>query len=156
MEVIRFIPVYTGNISLPYCNNVYFSVYPCVYREHTSGSKRRGFNCGLSLCIQGTYRRSQSVQQRCTVYPCVYREHKFFNNILAIQYGLSLCIQGTYQLIGCRKTATRFIPVYTGNIGLNTHLNEQNPVYPCVYREHNRAIFLQPQLRGLSLCIQGT
>ena len=44
----------------------------------------------------------------------------------------------------------------TGNIGLNTHLNEQNPVYPCVYREHHNVCSILRKQPGLPLCVQGT
>ena len=54
---MRFIPVYTGNIYrfCPLCHQS--SVYPCVYREHIGLVIIRFFKRGLSLCIQGTYRK---------------------------------------------------------------------------------------------------
>ena len=50
----------------------------------------------------------------------------------------------------------RFIPVYTGNTGIEEAIKGFRTVYLCIYREH--AInALQRQIdSGLSLCIQGT
>ena len=90
----RFIPVYTGNSLLLSFNSGLFWVYPCVYRELSSGKAPIAFGNGLSLCIQGTHRliynlsqrdrfipvyTGNSLMTRCklliqTVYPCVYRE----------------------------------------------------------------------------------
>ena len=50
----------------------------------------------------------------------------------------------------------RFIPVYTGNSGFLSDPAIRAAVYPCVYRELSTAQFSFPQIRGLSLCIQGT
>ena len=94
-ETIRFIPVYTGNISAVAGINWASPVYPCVYREHIY--LIYGVHClsGLSLCIQGTYKLRNkfsiifrfipvytgnilfnlSCISAITVYPCVYREH---------------------------------------------------------------------------------
>ena len=49
--LLRFIPVYTGNMSYLRMKFGTFAVYPCVYREHADNSQLF-FN--LSLCIQGT------------------------------------------------------------------------------------------------------
>ena len=51
----RFIPVYTGNIFSNNIFTVFFTVYPCVYREHGIYLKRLSCCNGLSLCIQGTF-----------------------------------------------------------------------------------------------------
>ena len=60
----RFIPVYTGNITMNKAFIGALAVYPCVYREHL---KRYPFVYrpnGLSLCIQGTLEhRIQTYQQ---------------------------------------------------------------------------------------------
>ena len=57
----RFIPVCTGNI-LNFLYSVFiFSVYPCVYREHTSLIARLSLLHGLSLCIQGTFCSNEHV-----------------------------------------------------------------------------------------------
>ena len=50
----------------------------------------------------------------------------------------------------------RFIPVCTGNIKMTVPDEDEDSVYPCVYREHllrntNKTLNL-----GLSLCVQGT
>ena len=52
---VRFIPVYTGNTMVlrPIASRK--SVYPCVYREHSSMVAFAGHPNGLSLCIQGTH-----------------------------------------------------------------------------------------------------
>ena len=51
---VRFIPVYTGNTLLASLTLLVYSVYPCVYREHTYAYNRAKRRFGLSLCIQGT------------------------------------------------------------------------------------------------------
>ena len=51
---MRFIPVYTGNTSSSSCLVSKNSVYPCVYREHTTAFLMMWNDHGLSLCIQGT------------------------------------------------------------------------------------------------------
>ena len=95
LEIIRFIPVHTGNISI--LQTIYFAppVYPCAYREHQNSVYPKFSKCGLSLCIQGTLKRLNQNQPairfipvhtgnikmssvsflRYTVYPCAYREH---------------------------------------------------------------------------------
>ena len=50
----------------------------------------------------------------------------------------------------------RFIPVYTGNMYNYTVLDNDTPVYPCVYREHIIRGIGGQYHDGLSLCIQGT
>ena len=50
----------------------------------------------------------------------------------------------------------RFIPVYTGNTNCYLNLYSRNPVYPCVYREHQYIELYKYLDGGLSLCIQGT
>ena len=91
-----------------------------------------------------------------SVYPCVYREHIIRSGFRYNIIGLSLCIQGTcrpYQILGLWR---RFIPVYTGNISSIVGKFMPSPVYPCVYREHNRSYNADLINSGLSLCIQGT
>ena len=77
---------------------------------------------------------------KITVYPCVYREHAVSHPSLRIYAGLSLCIQGTHLIEGSKKFLFRFIPVYTGNTNNVDRYKFQNPVYPCVYREHSKYI----------------
>ena len=154
--IVRFIPVYTGNMSIASCLYVMPSVYPCVYREHKEVGHFATHAAGLSLCIQGTScsgrariknRRFIPVYtgnikmwmislNRRPVYPCVYREH--FNQIFFTirQFGLSLCIQGTYKAEYSEQRKKRFIPVYTGNISSIYRSQGGKAVYPCVYREH--------------------
>ena len=92
----RFIPVYTGNTVIVLRNPDEFTVYPCVYREHTFLILLSYRVPGLSLCIQGTLKClfHQRLSHRfipvytgntsyffmklnsIAVYPCVYREHK--------------------------------------------------------------------------------
>ena len=50
----------------------------------------------------------------------------------------------------------RFIPVYTGNTKMTEPDEEDDPVYPCVYREHLINDLPRTKAAGLSLCIQGT
>ena len=52
----RFIPVYTGNTHRFLLLCCSYTVYPCVYREHSSISLASVGKSGLSLCIQGTHR----------------------------------------------------------------------------------------------------
>ena len=70
--------------------------------------------------------------------------------------GLSLCIQGTLRLVQHIYSATRFIPVYTGNTALDIRAIVTTSVYPCVYREHSIHMPDMGCICGLSLCIQGT
>ena len=115
--VIRFIPVCTGNILKPLQLKFLISVYPCVYREHSSNNPVQDSALGLSLCVQGTSAVAfqKSTRHRfipvCTgniicdlvekynipVYPCVYRDHKQLTHRHLKQIGLSLCVQGTYH-----------------------------------------------------------
>ena len=46
--------------------------------------------------------------------------------------------------------------MYTGNTIRDGVVVVQEPVYPCVYREHTAAYVEQFHNTGLSLCIQGT
>ena len=46
--------------------------------------------------------------------------------------------------------------MYTGNIAVANPIDVSPSVYPCVYREHVKRAFKRRQVRGLSLCIQGT
>ena len=50
----------------------------------------------------------------------------------------------------------RFIPVHTGNMIMLDKKVVGISVYPCAYREHYPRITIMRQIRGLSLCIQGT
>ena len=70
--------------------------------------------------------------------------------------GLSLCIQGTFPQLERLTSSNRFIPVYTGNITIFIALQSKDPVYPCVYREHEEMDRALKKASGLSLCIQGT
>ena len=91
-----------------------------------------------------------------SVYPCVYREHVCCSNFIRLCGGLSLCIQGTSCGVISQAIRPRFIPVYTGNILLNSSISFSNSVYPCVYREHGGEPGKRSGPPGLSLCIQGT
>ena len=51
----RFIPVHTGNMPFHSIAIWCHPVYPCAYREHSSGQTDEVTLAGLSLCIQGTY-----------------------------------------------------------------------------------------------------
>ena len=90
------------------------------------------------------------------VYPCVYREHCVIIFNKHFLCGLSLCIQGTWDDNGKSRFKTWFIPVYTGNIDMDTFVRLVLPVYPCVYREHMISLCPKNIKNGLSLCIQGT
>ena len=72
------------------------------------------------------------------VYPCVYREHIGVTTDEIYLSGLSLCIQGTSPLTVYEYFTGRFIPVCTGNITPLVSDSASVPVYPCVYREHNK------------------
>ena len=137
-QKIRFIPVYTGNMQ----------------RQQLILITQNG----LSLCIQGTcvhiillplkwrfipvYTGNMDQHQLdihlYSVYPCVYREHKPPLFLANIHPGLSLCIQGTSITFTHAMNSRRFIPVYTGNILTPADVWRLKPVYPCVYREHNK------------------
>ena len=97
--VNRFIPVHTGNIHTVEIKLLICPVYPCAYREHNNFIFQAPQNCGLSLCIQGTYHLMQffdtlnrfipvhtgNIRSKffassiCSVYPCAYREHTNYN-----------------------------------------------------------------------------
>ena len=53
--LLRFIPVYTGNMRITKRWIRWVTVYPCVYREHLRCFMFLNNFFGLSLCIQGTY-----------------------------------------------------------------------------------------------------
>ena len=90
------------------------------------------------------------------VYSCAYREHYQTMSVRTTGGGLSLCVQGTLPKSPFKSSATRFIPVYTGNIIVNKKFACEQSVYPCVYREHKESIERPFLIGGLSLCIQGT
>ena len=117
--MLRFIPVYTGNITDDADGLRHCAVYPCVYREHDIDFNIRVSDYGLSLCIQGTYsvitmndlclrfipvytgniENAVFASSYNAVYPCVYREH-YQSVTSSIRFvGLSLCIQGTFESI---------------------------------------------------------
>ena len=134
-RLLRFIPVYTGNTSWSPDENLEYTVYPCVYREHGELQLNHGFFCGLSLCIQGTQMTEGTTWaehrfipvytgntlsivtslSNVTVYPCVYREHWVMAPQNRMRLGLSLCVQGTQIFTKRLCNAERFIPVCTGN-----------------------------------------
>ena len=156
LNLKRFIPVCTGNTIIDIGNEEYYSVYPCVYREHALFIILPLKPTGLSLCVQGTpscdvlalviFRFipvcTGNTQVRLplsngrTVYPCVYREHSAVGIIIGLIIGLSLCVQGTRVVFAIRLARHRFIPVCTGN----THW----------FKPFIKAV------SGLSLCVQGT
>ena len=173
---VRFIPVYTGNTGIPWCSIIMIAVYPCVYREHICDSEFWSTVRGLSLCIQGTLEKSVRITTRSRfipvytgntmvtpygilafpVYPCVYREHAPAFRWPRSLCGLSLCIQGTHKKHYINQGCYRFIPVYTGNTFICSLDEDDDPVYPCVYREHIDKGYIGLYICGLSLCIQGT
>ena len=70
-NILRFIPVYTGNTSCDVSIFLTIAVYPCVYREHIQGYTCYDSQVGLSLCIQGTRRTLEikpDVQRFIPVY----------------------------------------------------------------------------------------
>ena len=111
----RFIPMCIGNTSRVSGSQLSGTVYPYVYREHTSCAVRTIFKNGLSLCVQGTLWLTLVIPgqprfipmcigntsaalvyvEERTVYPYVYREHNIINIFVCIRCGLSLCVQGT-------------------------------------------------------------
>ena len=133
---LRFIPVYTGNMSSRVSNPCDNTVYPCVYREHPSNNYQSFNNSGLSLCIQGTFKWTGGGRIKCRFIPVCT------GNIItdATKWrdldGLSLCVQGTSHRIFSVFTAVRFIPVCIGNINPLLGIAPVAAVYPCVYREH--------------------
>ena len=94
--ILRFIPVYTGNIPQLTRYRPNSPVYPCVYREHKRRLVTMQLQNGLSLCIQGTFiivletfavfrfipvytgniKLCEELKVSRPVYPCVYREHR--------------------------------------------------------------------------------
>ena len=60
-NIIRFIPVYTGNIITKLSFGQHSAVYPCVYREHSTTACSPMPTPGLSLCIQGTLSLKEGV-----------------------------------------------------------------------------------------------
>ena len=137
-RIYWFILVYTGNTvyTCPKCG--YEPIYPCVYKEHKHLWIRVHQCRGLSLCIQGTQKKSNIQNNNCSVYPCVYRERFPIYYPKIAPGGLSLCIQGTQKEIKYEKYTKRFIPVYTGNAIDPTVNMAVLAVYPCVYRERQK------------------
>ena len=127
--------MHTGNTAKISFFIIFFTVYPCAYREHTASNDPIFCACGLSLCIQGTHNKNayKRSEQRfipvhtgntdktyfdkivASVYPCAYREHSHSPSTLLGAFGLSLCIQGTHRLRGAPVLNDRFISVHTGN-----------------------------------------
>ena len=175
-QILRFIPVYTGNTCFQENHRWGNAVYPCVYREHQRTKSWRKFFNGLSLCIQGTLTSlpiyfiiprfipvytgntylADNPHQSWSVYPCVYREHRISRESPILIFGLSLCIQGTLCTWASNLHCQRFIPVYTGNTDYYFPAFCVIAVYPCVYREHCTNESWNSSEIGLSLCIQGT
>ena len=153
---LRFIPVCTGNTLGSTDEHVGATVYPCMYREHTTISIVTIAFFGLSLCVQGTLDSPGGevtgtrfipvhtgntppaifLSSGRSVYPCAYREHYLTLVRVGGRAGLSLCIQGTQRGNQYDKKTDRFIPVHTGNTSI---------LIPTLFH-----------LLGLSLCIQGT
>ena len=131
---------------------------------------------GLSLCIQGTSKKSlvfvnysrfipvhtgnihryRYIHIPASVYPCAYRKHITITTKINVRSGLSLCIQGTCSVIVLPNRERRFIPVHTGNMSVTIFSHVVSLVYPCAYREHATLINPNRVQSGLSLCIQGT
>ena len=168
--------MYTGNTGFYFIGVKISPVYPCVYREHITGTAIEFPSAGLSLCIQGTlviHSHPDVVSRfipvytgntqgffddftKIPVYPCVYREHVITSLPFTIETGLSLCIQGTRTEEFTPILRAGFIPVYTGNTAHRFVFEAHQPVYPCVYREHLCKLTESMRFTGLSLCIQGT
>ena len=149
--------MYTGNT---YAGGSYknrYTVYPCVYREHSYKFFILFPNGGLSRCVQGTLEHTCIILVSTrfipvhtgntypivivafgdTVYPCAYREHELNLLRLVMQRGLSLCIQGTQTPFLVEIMDVRFIPVHTGNTNELSSNSIPPTVYPCAYREHS-------------------
>ena len=134
-QLVRYIPVPTGNSCAAVSRFLNLAVYPCTYRELQTAPQSHYLACGISLYLQGTrsrwrlenhHRRYIPVPtgNSCacihagrtgTVYPCTYRE--LFSNLArsSRNHGISLYLQGTRD--GQERFAldARYIPVPTGN-----------------------------------------
>ena len=107
------------------------------------------------MCIGNTALPTNK-NRRSTVYPYVYREHMLEHIGEYLNDGLSLCVQGTLIHAVSQIQQDRFIPMCIGNTAVNSSKNNNNAVYPYVYREHKRRADFSPNDAGLSLCVQGT
>ena len=134
--VNRFIPVYTGNTTAWIEENKDPAVYPCVYREHDREIVQRELAERFIPVYTGNTLPAPDVIESLD--------------------GLSLCIQGTLPSPSPSPKMWRFIPVYTWNTFFRRKESVKNPVYPCVYREHDSEYTQRNFAPGLSLCIQGT
>ena len=76
---LRFIPVYTGNTPNAINMSWYFSVYPCVYREHMYVAIDESAITRFIPVYTGNTFQIILINILSTVYPCVYREHSNYN-----------------------------------------------------------------------------
>ena len=114
-QLIRYIPVPTGN-SFASSSKIHFlAVYPCTYRELIVSIGPKHQIPGISLYLQGTpdTRRTNAKYPRyipvptgnsteppmpapfISVYPCTYRELWWNKRKCQCWHGISLYLQGT-------------------------------------------------------------
>jgi len=152
----RFIPVYTGNILLPEPLQLHGSVHPRIYGEHPQARICLPSKIGSSPYIRGTWRKPANTAGNTrfipvytgnipllpsseggkSVHPRIYGEHSWKVTLPNFKRGSSPYIRGTCNILVNQSTATRFIPVYTGNIKQPIADDQFSTVHPRIYGEH--------------------
>ena len=172
----RFIPVLTGNSTLPAAVTCLVTVYPRAYGEQLPGSWLLLQLGGLSPCLRGTglavrpgHRGprfipvltgnriiSSARSIKVSVYPRAYGEQPTALPPIVLMRGLSPCLRGTvlapWRLVGIR----RFIPVLTGNSPAARGRAKEVAVYPRAYGEQTESLGISVGNIGLSPCLRGT
>ncbi len=157
-NVLRFIPVHTGNTTIDKYSPNKSAVHPRAYGEHDQEAVDTEVSNGSSPCIRGTRhyvcRDKQnhrfipvhtgnttlrvSRQAKSPVHPRAYGEHEIAINISNIERGSSPCIRGTQPALHQKDHEFRFIPVHTGNTNGSSVLKLSIAVHPRAYGEHHR------------------
>ena len=172
----RFIPTYVGNINSTTNRMTPVTVHPHVCGEH-SRSPERWVTCpGSSPRMWGTYplRRVFSFEVRFIptyvgninsvdqagfgppVHPHVCGEHSATLKGSVKPIGSSPRMWGTYCRTPSRRTTTRFIPTYVGNIHSFATQRTTGSVHPHVCGEHFHHGANQIQSPGSSPRMWGT
>ena len=154
-ELVRYIPVPTGNSFGIRERTVNHAVYPCTYRELPDIIEPADSYVGISLYLQGTLfsttinlslvryipvptGNSSPIKNSIyliAVYPCTYRELCLQFDQVFVHHGISLYLQGTPVKFIFDVAIVRYIPVPTGNSRLSGASLGVFAVYPCTYRE---------------------
>ena len=175
-QLLRFIPVDTGNTSTIANSELVTAVHPRGYGEHLVIVVYVHCFTGSSPWIRGTprYRRICSLFHRfipvdtgntpswlmitttAAVHPRGYGEHVFQFVFLHTSSGSSPWIRGTQSKNGSLTPFQRFIPVDTGNTLQMIRVRLMTPVHPRGYGEHINKRRRSSHKNGSSPWIRGT